>query len=95
MLLYIIFYGWFVDIIYLAFFDCYTEYGEKFLDAIEDPAHLHFRYGFSRSHLKEMFKHGVTEESDITEEVICEVAEKFSGIERRNLLQFWRRFRSM
>jgi len=78
-----------------AFFDCFVKYGEKFLDAVEELAHLHFRYGFSWSHLTEMFKQGVTKESDVTEEVIGRVAEKFSGIERRNLRQSWRRFKSM
>ena len=78
-----------------AFFDCYVEYGKKFLDAIEDLAYLHFRYGFSWSHLTEMFRHGVTKESDVTEEIISKVANKFSGIERRNLQQFWRRFKSI
>jgi len=78
-----------------AFFDCFVEYGKKFLDAIEDLAHLHFRYGFSWSHLTEMFRQGVIKESDVTEEIISKVAEKFSGIERRNLQQFWRRFKSM
>jgi len=75
--------------------DCFIKYGKKFLDAMEDLAHLHFRYGFSWSHLTEMFRRGVTKESDVTEEIISKVAEKFSGIERRNLQQFWRRFESM
>jgi len=56
--------------------------------------HLHFRYDFSWSHPTEMFRQGVTKESDVTEETISWVAEKFSGIERRNLRQFRRRFKS-